>query len=223
MANDRDKKRPGTMSGEDRDAAALARIRARIDTPHGGVPILAIDSDDFTPVGVAIEHLEKAIDLTDRERLLIELGWKHSANQEMRSRKRVELTEGGQLRAELDEVSRVVATHAERITDATGKSGDNGKLGELKRRVDAWTSKTWWLVTALLGALGTAAIKLVLVTRAFDAVESRSVANAEQLKILQAQVMTLQAAAISRGARRSSEHPPGPVLEPRAEAEGSSP
>lgn len=201
MGDSRDK-RPGTMSDEDRALEAMER-RRRVQTPHAGVPIQDHDDDDFTPVGVAIERMEKAIDLTDRERELLRLAWEHSANQEMRTRKRVELTEGGQLRADIETVAEHVADVKEAIIDIHGASGQNGKLGELKRRVDGLTTRIWSAIGSAVASLGAAAVLIWNTSGDYHDVKAAARAANDQIKILQAQVMTLQAAAISRSSRRA--------------------
>lgn len=203
MPDDRPK-RPGVFADDDERATIGADRRRRVHTPAAGVPIHAPEPDDFTPVGSVLPLAED-----EGMRIMLAKIWQHTANSEMRLLAAISRTEGSTLRLELDELANAHNLLVERITDATGKSGDNGKLGELRRIVAEMKTRTWWLITFLLGALGTAAIKLVIVVRAFDAVEARSVANVDQIKILQAQVMTLQAAAISRGAHR--ERPPGQV------------
>jgi hypothetical protein len=41
------------------------------------------------------------------------------------------------------------------ITDITGASGNNGKLGALKDRVDKGEARRWWAITFLAGLLVT--------------------------------------------------------------------
>jgi hypothetical protein len=215
VADDRDKKSGVFESGEDRAAAELDRRRRAKALAHG-VPVHTPVPDDFTPVSdvLPIAHDEAM-------RVLLARIWQHTANSEMRMLAAVNRTDAGQLRADFDDLEHAHNRIVERITDATGKSGDNGKLGELKRRVDAWTSKMWWGVTVLVGGLGAAAVKLVFVVRAFDAVEARSIASEQHIKLLQAQVMTLQAAALSRPRARHVE--PGPTTEPAHEPGKDSP
>ena len=207
-----EKKRPGVFASDDERALASRRDRSR--TPAQGVPIHTPAPEDFTPVGdvMPLAHDEAT-------RILLARVWQHTANMEMRMLAALGQTENGRLRADLDATTARIDEHlvdvCEAIADIHGKSGTNGKLGELRRRVDAWTSKMWWLVTVLVGALGTAAVKLVLVTRAFDAVEAKSTYAEQQVKVLQAQVMTLQAAVISRSVLDG--RVPGPSLVPATE------
>ncbi len=222
-----DSKRPGVFASDDERAQAelerqeaRRRERERTQTPAHGVPIYTPEADDFTPITDIL-----AIAEDEHERELIKRIMYKFRNSEARQQKRIEQTEGGQLRAAIDAIEHRQDKQAERITDISGKSGDNGKLGELRRRVDAWTSKMWWFVTALVGMLSTAAVKLVLVTRAFDAVEARSVHNAELIKrqdneisLLRAEVMAERAARISRRAR--DERAPGTTSESREAAAG---
>lgn len=188
MTNDRDKKRPGTFMGDDERALEGLERRRRVVTPVHGVPVDEFDDDQPTPPPQDVNKLIKVLwPLRHADEWLTEVS-SDIAALKVRADHLEEMSGG------LDDIGRL----QERITDATGKSGDNGKLGELRRRVDAWTSKMWWFITALVGMVGTAAVKLVLVTRAFDAVEADARQALEQTKILQVQVMTLQAAAISR-------------------------
>jgi hypothetical protein len=225
VAGSDDKKRPpGVFASDDERAQLSRKDRQRARTQPEGHPVeitqlarltkieteLEEEADDFdeqfTPVREVL-----ALARTPEDRAMVIGLWSHSANQELRFRRTRNRSSEQTFRKDLDRLEAAHNTLVERITDATGKGGDNGKLGELKRRVDAWTSKMWWFVTVLVGALGTAATKLVFVTRAFDAVEARSIASADQIKILQAQVMTLQAAALSRRSHRGE---PGPTSEP---------
>jgi len=148
------------MSGEDRDAAALVRRRS----PALGVPVVepqsipVVDSfegdDHLTPVAHVIERISRTFVPSERERTLIHLFWEHTANMEMRGRKRSDSSETSTLRKAIDALETA-------IVDIRGERGDNGKLGELKRRVDVAESRRWWAVTFLAGlavAVVTAAI-----------------------------------------------------------------
>lgn len=198
MSEDRPK-RPGTMTDDER--ALIGRSR-RVQTPPHGVAIAEFD-DDFTPVGVVMARIEEAMSLDERDRMLVHLFWQHTANMELRGRRRLDETEAGKLRHDLDETRTA-------ITDIRGQHGNNGKLGELRRRVDALTKWARSIIMVALGGLGAAAIKLVIVTRTFDAVEARARHNEQQIHILQTQVATLQAALIARRFR--------PLIEPGKES-----
>lgn len=80
-----------------------------------------------------------------------------------------------------------------RLTAIAGEDGDNGKVGVLQTRVDGLTSKAWWVISTALGGLVAAAVKLIIVVRAFDAVEAKAEHNAQQITLLQAQALQLQA------------------------------
>jgi hypothetical protein len=137
-----DRKRPSSMSDADR---ALAGRDRRI-TPPRGLPADSFEEDDhFTPVTQAIEHLD---DLTDRERMLFQLVWRHTANMEMRARKRSDSSETSTLARRIDALETA-------IVDIRGENGGNGKLGEVTRRVDKAEARRWWAITALAGLLVT--------------------------------------------------------------------
>lgn len=108
-------------------------------------------------------------------------------------------------REDVKKLDKRVDQHALRLVAIAGEDGDNGKVGVLKGRVDGLTSKAWWFVTLAIGGLAGAAVKLIIVVRAFDAVEARSEHNTQKIELLQAQalqlqaqVQTLQAALIAR-------------------------
>ena len=160
-------KRPGSMSDADR---ALPSLRRR--TPIHGVAVAVGEFEDEqrTPPPSDIEELiRKLWPLRHADELLGGL-----STQVTRLEGRADNLET--LAGGLEEIGKHVAddakTHsdiAETLADIHGRSGSNGKLGELKRRVDALSSRAWILLTAFVGALGTALIKVVLVTRAFSA------------------------------------------------------
>lgn len=210
-----DSKRPGVFEDDEQRALREIERRRRVVTPAHGVPVDEFDADQPTPPPQDVNALiRKLWPLRHADEWLTEISEKLGgldARTENLEKLSGGLSEIGVLR--------------ERIVDATGKSGDNGKLGELRRRVDAWTSKMWWFVTALVGMLGTAAVKLVIVTRTFDAVEATGRHNAELIKrqdneisLLRAEVMAERAARLSRRAR--DERAPGTTSESREAAAG---
>lgn len=85
--------------------------------------------------------------------------------------------------------------------DVVGPNGDNGKIGTLKTRLDGLTSKAWAAIVALLSAFLGAMYKVVVVTRAFDAVEAKSEKNEAAIFVLQAQVLQLNTALLQRHRR----------------------
>lgn len=203
--------RPGSMSGEDRELEAMKRRRS----PALGVPILdAATVAELVELGKVEEDLEAEADAFDDQftpvaellalaktaddrNLVIGL-WKHSARQELRHRRIRNRSSEHQMRKEIDELQA-------RAIDTCGKDGTNGKLGELRRRVDALTSKAWWLFTAFVGGIGAASVKLVIVVRAFDAVEATTQQNAARLLEQQARILRLETAAITRRYRPAIE------------------
>lgn len=177
------------MTDEER---ALVGRAHRIHTPAHGTPIHTPDPDDFTPVGDVLHMVPEA------DRIMYARLWQHTANMEMRWRDALKASETGRLREDVDDL-------AIAVTDIHGARGTNGKLGELRRRVDALTKRAWSILTIALGGLGAAAVKLVIVTRAFDATEARARHNEVQVQLLQAQVATLQTALIARRYRPTIE------------------
>ena len=195
--------RPGSMSGEDRDLDALRRRRERAATPPLGVPVdpdvlsllgelgqiehdLETEADEFDEQHTPIREILQLAGTSKEQAIVIAL-WRHTANQELRFRRARNRSSEGQMRRELDELKN-------RVTDISGKDGTNGKLGETKRRVDN-IGKLGWLV---LGGIGAAAIKVVLMVRAFDAVEAQSLHNAQQILELSGRVLRLETEALRR-------------------------
>lgn len=174
------------------DDRALAGQRWR--TPPHGVPVHVPEPDDFTPVGdvMPLAGGDEAL------RIMLARIWQHTANMEMRLKSQLAESEAGRLHYEIDRLHTA-------ITDIRGEHGTNGKLGEIRRRVDALTSWARSIVMLALGGIGAAAIKLVMVTRAFDAVAADASHARDEIRILQAQVMTLQTALIARRFRPAVE------------------
>ena len=203
MTDDRKPRAPTS----DADRAIVGREHRRGDTPAGGVRVQSgeigddFDSEDYTPINDIL-----ALADSERERERTILYWRHIRNVEMRLR----AVAGADVNI-TDHIAEDAETHrqiTEALTDVHGKNGQNGKLGELKRRVDALSSKAWWLLTAFVGGLGAALVKVVIVTRAFDAVEAKANHAEQQIQILQAQVMALTTAALARPRYRSTEGTP---------------
>lgn len=172
-----EKKRPGTQSDEDR---ALQAIRDRRATPATGVPTDEFNrgDEDFTPVGKVIDRIEEVMVLDERDRLLLRLFWQHTANMEMRSRKRSDSQDTSILSKRIDDAEN-------RLIAISGERGDNGTLGNLRKAVDGILSKSWWLVTALVGGVGAAAIKLVIVGRAYGELETQVKANTSRIQLIE--------------------------------------
>lgn len=202
-------KRPGTQSDEDRALAELQRRRAQ--TPPGGVEVHA--PEDRTPVTEVLDLADRMPDPEARE-ILRDVAakiWNHTTNQELRHRAAIQRTEASAIRDALDEHTAADTEHhgevMRALADIHGASGQNGKLGELRRRVDSLSKAAWLLVSVAVGGLGAAAIKLVMVVRTFDAVEARSMHSAAQLLEVQARVLRLETAAITRRYRGAIDAP----------------
>lgn len=137
-------KRPCTMSDDER-ALIGAKHRASSE------PAADAFDQDFTPVGVTIERIEAAIgdQLSPREQRIVQALVARDANAELRARQRRDTGDTAALERRVDAVETA-------ITDITGKSGNNGKLGALKERVDKAEARRWWAVTFVAGLVVTA-------------------------------------------------------------------
>jgi hypothetical protein len=194
MGEDDRPRRPGSMSDADR---ALAGRRHR--TPAGGVPVEHTDADSFTPVTDLLDMIDDP-----QLRRIVRLMWEHTANMEMRAQKRVG-TEGdveqlgaavAVLEGEITRLRNQAATqHSEHVAlrelairqfaDLTGADGKNGKVGTLRERVAKLVERSWWLFTVAVGGLGAAAVKLVIVGRAYGELETQVHSNAARLELLE--------------------------------------
>lgn len=130
------------MSDEDR---ALTEMQRRRASSEPAADAFDSDEDRFTPVAAVIE---RAADLTDRERNLLRYVWTHTANMEMRARKRSDSQETSTLSKRIDDVE---ATLDEKF----GRSRKNGDFGNLKGRVDKAESRRWWAITFVAGLVVT--------------------------------------------------------------------
>jgi hypothetical protein len=169
--------------------------------PAAGVPVYAPVPEDFTPVTAILEIADRVQDAETRElvRDIAAQIWQHTANMRMRTDAQYANSDAAEV-----EALRVQVTELERrVVDISGKDGTNGKLGENRRRTDALSRAAWWLVCSIVGGIGAAAIKLVMVVRAFDAVEARSLHNAQQLLETTGRVLRLETEALRRSHRFS--------------------
>lgn len=136
-------RRPGTMTDDDR--ALIGRDRRRASS-EPAADAFDTDDDHFTPVGRIIERIEADLgdELSPRERRIALAFGRHTANMELRARKRSDSQDTALLRREIDDLQLA-------IVDIRGESGSNGKLGALKERVDKAEARKWWGVTFLAG------------------------------------------------------------------------
>lgn len=203
MPDGRDKPaRHGTMSDDERALIGLERRRAA--TPVGGVKVVEPTTapedhgqgeawDEFTPVESVRPLLDKIEDPAIRA-FAIAL-WTHTGNVDLRSAHRA--GHGVDVGGIATEVADLRTELTRGLADIHGVSGTNGKLGELRRRVDALSSKAWWVLTAFVGGIGAAAVKLVMVTAAFTEIRDRSLHQRDEIRLLQAQMQTLQSALLA--------------------------
>jgi hypothetical protein len=133
-------KRSGITMSDDERALVGAKHRANSE------PAADRFDDDLTPVGIIIERIESDIgdELNPRERRIVQAFGRHTANMEMRARKRRDTGDTAALEQRVDAIETA-------IVDISGRGGNNGKLGALKARVDAAEARRWWGVTFLAG------------------------------------------------------------------------
>lgn len=88
--------------------------------------------------------------------------------------------------------------------DLTGSSGTNGKVGTLRKDVEdvratlrELRGRAWGLFMLFAGGLGAAAVKLILVGRAYGALEDQVEAQHAQLALQQTEIQALQALAFA--------------------------
>lgn len=129
------------QSQTDRDLAGIAAAKERARIAAHGVPVMLEPDEDFTPVG---QILDKIADPELRD--AVTAVWRHSANIELRARERAKDTDVGCL------AERVGAAELA-IVDIRGEHGNNGKLGEIRRRVEQMSARRWWFLTAIAGSL----------------------------------------------------------------------
>ncbi|HEX5064125.1 MAG TPA: hypothetical protein VFV99_32335 [Kofleriaceae bacterium] len=99
----------------------------------------ADDASQFTPVTDVLELLDAEIVLTERERRMFFYLWKHSANQEMRGRKRSDSQDTSLLAKRLDEID---DKHTRLDVDLRGDGNrEHGRVATLERfhaRIVKW-------------------------------------------------------------------------------------
>lgn len=61
----------------------------------------------------------------------------------------------------------------EGFTDLRGRNGDNGKIGEVRRNVEAINSRLWWALTFVLGCLGGIGAKVFMSGREVGRIETK--------------------------------------------------
>lgn len=183
--SDERKKRSGTQSDEDRALRELARRRSG-NTPPAGTPVVNEQvaggdewaGQDFTPVGSVFDRIADEMVLSDRERMILRLVWQHTANMEMRGRKRSDSQDTSLLAKRIDDLET-------RVVDMSGADGTNGKIGNLRKSVDGILSKGWWLITVLVGGIGAAAVKLIIVGRAYGELETKVENNTNRIQLIE--------------------------------------
>lgn len=161
----------------DTDRVLVGIARRKPATPIAGVPVHAPEDDDFTPVSMVMDRIEATFIPTDRERTLLHLVWQHTANMELRARKRRDTGDEAALEKRIDAAETA-------IVDIRGENGTNGRLGALKERVDKSEGRRWWAVTAAAGLVVT--------------VISAAIAFGSWMGSIETDVATLKAARVYR-------------------------
>lgn len=150
----------------------------RILSSPFGVPILASDDADFTPVRNILEMFAAEFADDPRMEALVVALWRHSANQEQRWRELGDVAGHEVVRNELAEIK-------EAIIVLQGPDGKNGKVGNLRADVDKMNSRAWGLITFVLaGLLGVGAM-LANVGSRFGTVEALANSNAARLGLVE--------------------------------------
>lgn len=190
------KRRAQTATERDLEGI-LARKERERSLPHG-VPVLTHESDpeDFTPVGDTLARVN------DPEvQLAIAAIWRHTANIEMRLRARHEESDAAKTSARVNDLELA-------LVDVRGESGTNGKLGNLRAELaeakanhTTLVNRFWKLVMLVLGGVGGAAAKLILISRAYGSLETQVEANRLELQQQQTEIQALQSLAFQRFGR----------------------
>jgi hypothetical protein len=189
------------MSDADR---ALVGLKRR--TPAGGVPVPSGEADAFTPVTDILDSIEDP-----NLRWAIRQVWEHTANMELRAKQRAGNDGDVQkLQATIAQLERTIAqlredqerserNHVElrehvvrHVADVVGADGKNGKVGTLREKVTKLLDRAWWLATVAIGGLGAAAVKLVIVGRAYGELETKVHANEARLDLVESVVFARQ-------------------------------
>jgi len=147
--DERPPRRAKTATERDLEGLRAREERARTHAPALGVPIVGTNPhDDFTPVG---DVLDQIVDPDARR--VVALLWRHTANIELRARQRLDESDAGALRRDLNILCDDLGDLRTAIVDIQGTSGNDGKLGEITREVRGWSSRRWWLLTFVAAAL----------------------------------------------------------------------
>lgn len=142
------------------------------------------DRNEITPVTDILDLIEDP-----QLRRIVRLIWEHTANSEMRAVQRVpDEQDIARLRSELRELQ----------LELTGKDGTNGKVGVLRGAVEKLLSRAWWFFTVAVGGIGAAAIKLIVVGRAYGELETQCQANTARVQLLE-QVVFLKSQPAAAG------------------------
>lgn len=186
-------KRPGTQSGEDRDAKALQQMRrtSRSEQPEDG----------FTPV----RHI---LDLIQDEHPelgpVVQAIWAHVANVEMRANQRMgDETANESIHRRIDEQQDEISMIHQQLSDIrvgqsttreelvrkfadlTGADGTNGKVGTIRASLEKLHSRIWWGVTAVVGGIGSVVVKLIIVGKTYGEMETQIETNRTQIQFIQ--------------------------------------
>jgi hypothetical protein len=183
------------QTATDRDLQGIRAAKERANAPALGVPILTEDADsDFTPVADVLSHIRNP-----EIREAVAAIWRHTANIEMRSRARhIDDTDAVIIREDL------AALRAD-VVDIKGTSGTNGRLGtlsaaivEVADKVKTINSRAWWAFTVIVGGIGAAIVKLILVGMAYGEMHTTLDANRVEIAAQRAELVQLRTALFTR-------------------------
>jgi hypothetical protein len=132
--------------------------------------------DSFTPVPADL------LDLFDDPRWPNALRriWAHTANVELRAMNRIGTQPD-------------FAALRDKMLELIGREGNNGKIGQLRKDIDGVLSRAWWFLTVCIGGIGAAAVKLIIVGRAYGELETQVRANRDRVGLLEAVLFHLPA------------------------------
>lgn len=167
----------------------------RSRSPRDGVAV--VRENGFTPV----RHVLDLISESHPELApLISKIWEHTANVEMRLNARLGdetaiENVNRQVSEQQDEIDMIHQQFgdlredlARRFTDLTGQNGTNGKVGTIRTSLEKLHSRLWWGVTFIVGAIGGAGVKLVLIGKTYGEMEAEIKASQAQIQLLQSVV-----------------------------------
>lgn len=176
MARDDEPTRRARSHWGDEERASVGRDRRA--TPARGLEIAdPRDRDHHTPVTDLLALIDGLDEITPRQlKQIVRLVWEHTTNVELRSVQRIpDEQTTAETRREFRELQ----------LELTGKDGKNGKIGLLREAVDRLMSRAWWFFTVFVGGIGAAAVKLLIVGRAYGELDAQVNSNRARLQLIE--------------------------------------